>query len=79
MFSIVTCNRATEAKVTEFWHIQHNKKKSSVMVTIAPQLCWSAILSVPHVNVWAVQSIPFLWNIAKGPNLRFAFTLSVFV
>jgi hypothetical protein len=47
MFSSITSNeRATEAKVTEFWRFQHNKKKFGVMVTIAPQLCWSAMLSV---------------------------------
>ena len=80
MLNSITCNeRATEAKVTEFWHFQHNKKKVIVMVTIAPQLCWSALLSLPHLNLWGVQSVPLLWNKAQGPNLRFAFTLSVFV
>jgi hypothetical protein len=80
MFSSIICKeRATEAKVTEFWDFQHNTKKFSVMVTIAPQLFWSALLSLPHVNLWAVQSVPLLWNIAQGPNLRFAFTLCVFV
>jgi hypothetical protein len=78
-FSSITCNeRATEAKVTEFWHFQHNKKKFSVMVTIASQLCWSAILSLLRVNLWAVQSVP-LWNVTQGPNLRFAFTWSLCV
>jgi hypothetical protein len=49
------------------------------MVTIAPQLCCSALLSLPHVNLWAVQSVPLLWNIAQWHNLRFAFTLCVVV
>jgi len=58
MFSSITCKeRATEAKVTEFWNFQRNKKKSSVMVTIAPQLCWNAVFSLPNVNLWAVQSV----------------------
>ena len=49
------------------------------MVTIPSQLCWSAILSLPLLNLWSVQSVPLMWNIAQRPNLRFAFTLSVFV
>jgi hypothetical protein len=69
--------RVTEAKVTEFWHFEH-KKKFSVMVTIVSQLC-CAVLSLPHVNLWAVQSVTLLWNIAQGPNLYFAFTFSACV
>lgn len=47
------------------------------MMTIVPQLC-CAVLALPHVNIWAVQSVSMLWNIAQGPNLRFAFTLSAY-
>jgi len=45
--------RTTEAKATEFWHLQHKKFQSKC--DHYKQMCCYKILSLLGVNLWAMQ------------------------